>query len=221
MATVESTVIDARQPLALLRRGLSWAGAAVVAVPFAVLLHESGHRLAQLIFGFAGSTLHYSSTTYAQERGFWQQVYRGDFQSAASVVPLWQVTISTAAGLLVSYLIVIACCIVAAKYKPHPLVVALGLASTLRFLSGIPSIAASFSGKTLRTGTDEANLALLTGIPVILLVAAGLLLLVGAWFWLLRNIPKGQRVIAVGGLVVGTVVGFLLYFRLAGPWLLP
>jgi hypothetical protein len=221
MATVASQVIDTRPPLALFQRALVWAGAAVVAMPTAVLLHELGHRLAQLYFGFAGSTLHYSSTTYARERVFWELVYRGDLQSAAGVAPVWQVATTTAAGLLVTYLVVFACCFVAARYRPHPLVVALGVVSALRFLSGVPTLQNWFSGKPIRPGTDEVNLALLTGLPEVVLAEVGLFLLAAAWFWLVRSIPRGQRALAAGGLAAGTVAGFMLYFRLVGPLLLP
>jgi hypothetical protein len=60
-----------------------------------------------------------------------------------------------------------------------------------------------------------------TGIPLIVLVFAGLLFLVLAWIWLGRSIPKDHRWVSLAGLVSGLALGIFLYFRVTGPWLLP
>jgi len=77
------------------------------------------------------------------------------------------------------------------------------------------------SGKPVRAGTDEAHLAVLTGIPLLLLIFAGLLVLVLAWVWLVRRIPKDQRWISLGSMISGLALGIFLYFWLIGPRLLP
>lgn len=220
MRTAETINVPSPAATSFIPQALTWAGASALAVPAAVLLHEIGHFVAHLIFGFGGSTLHYSSTTYELERTFWQQVYRGDFQAAAGVLPIWKVAASTAAGLLLTYAVVVACCYVV-RQRPWPFVFALGLVSPLRFVSGVPMLVALVSGRTLRPGTDEANLALLTGVPSALLIVLGLAVLCGGWFWLIRSVPREQRVAKYAGLLVGIALGMVVYFKFAGPWLLP
>jgi hypothetical protein len=90
----------------------------------------------------------------------------------------------------------------AARRKPSPFVVAV-------------------SGQPAGWGSDEANLAILTGVPAILFAAVGMAFLIGGWFWLMRSLPRGQRGVAAGSLVVGLVVGLVTYFQLIGPRVLP
>ena len=203
------------------RLAATWIGAAVIAVPLGVLLHELGHFLAYRIFGFQGVTLHYASSTHTVEKTFWQLAYRGNFEAAASLLPLWKVGVATTTGILLTYLVTIGCCVFAARKGPHPLAIALGLFAPVRFLSGIPAIVAALSGKSVLPQTDEAHLAVLSGIPLLLLNFAGLLVLVLAWIWLLRRIPKDHRWVSLGSLACGLALGIYLYFFLLGPRLLP
>ena len=203
------------------RLAATWIGAAIIAVPLGVLLHELGHFLAYWAFGFQGVALHYSSATHSVESRFWQLVYSGRVGAAATLLPLWKVGLATTAGILFTYVVTIACCIFAAKKSPHPLVIALGVFAPVRFLSGLPTILAVLSGKSVRAHTDEAHLAALTGIPLLLLNITGLLVLVLAWIWLLRRIPRDHRWISLGSLVSGLALGIYLYFFLLGPRLLP
>jgi hypothetical protein len=203
------------------RLAATWIAAAVIAVPLGVLLHELGHFLAYWAFGFQGVALHYASATHSVERTFWQLVYRGDVGGAASLLPLWKVGLATTAGILFTYLVTFACLTFAARKNPHPLVIALGIFAPVRFLSGLPTIAAVLSGKSVRANTDEAHLAALTGIPVLLLSVTGLLVMVLAWVWLVRRIPKEHRWVSRGSLVAGLALGIFLYFGLIGPRLLP
>ncbi|MET0622048.1 MAG: hypothetical protein ABW250_03610 [Pyrinomonadaceae bacterium] len=219
--TVNPVAAAARPESARWRQTLTWAGAATLAVPAAILLHEAGHLLAHVWFGFADSTLHYSSATYGVEKAFWQQVNAGNLQAAASLVPLRQAAASIAAGLFVTYALVIVCCCAAARFRPHPALVALGLASLMRFPACLPLLFKSLAGRPLRSGADEVHLATLTGIPPALLLAAGLLTLVVGVLWLARTIPRQTRGPAFAGLAAGLAVGLVLYLSLLGPWLLP
>ncbi|HEX8147191.1 MAG TPA: hypothetical protein VF591_08435 [Pyrinomonadaceae bacterium] len=222
MSEVESSVANAAHPShALWRQTVTWIAAPILAVPVAVLLHESGHHLMHLILGFSGSTLHYSSASYALENPFWRELYGGHVHAANALVPFWQAGLSIAAGLLVSYATIIICCYLAARRKPSPFVVAIGMAAGLRFLSVIPIIVRWISGRPAASGSDEANLAILTGVPAILFAAAGMAFLIGGWFWLIRSLPGGQRNVAAGSLMVGLVVGLVAYFQLIGPRVLP
>lgn len=221
MSKVESAIIPTARVPSTWRLALTWIGASVIAVPLGVLLHELGHLLAYRAFGFQGAALHFSSATHALENTLWQQIHRGDLAAAASMIPLWKVGVATAAGILVTCVVTVVCCVFAARKDAHPLVVALGIFAPLRFLSGMSTIPVALSGRPVRAGTDEAHLAVLTGIPLIVLVFAGLLFLVLAWIWMVRTIPKDHRWVSLGGLVSGLALGLFLYFRVIGPWLLP
>jgi len=220
MSNVASAVIPGIRITATWRLASTWIAAAIVAVPLGVLLHELGHFVAYLAFGFDGVALHYSSATHAIERTFWQQVYRGNVAAAASMIPLWKAGIATAAGILVSCALTFVCCLWARK-SPQPLAIALGIFAPFRFLSGISTIPALLSGRPIRVGSDEAHLAALTGIPLIVLIFAGLLFVVLAWILLIRSIPKDHRLISLGSLVAGLAIGVFLYFSVIGALLLP
>jgi hypothetical protein len=220
MSSVQSAIIPGVRVTSTWRLAATWIGAAVVAIPLGVLLHELGHFLAYWAFGFQGVVLHYSSATHSVERTFWQLVYSGRVGEAAALLPLLKVGLATTAGILATYVVTIACCVVASKY-PHPLVIALGIFAPVRFLSGLPTIATALSGKSVRASTDEAHLAALTGIPLLLLNFTGLLVLVLAWIWLVGRIPKDHRWTSRASLVFGLALGIFLYFFVLGPRLLP
>jgi hypothetical protein len=221
MSSVESAITQSVRLTSTWRLAATWIGASVIAVPLGVLLHELGHFVAYWAFGFQGVALHYSSATHSVERTFWQLVYRGNAGAAASLLPAWKVGLATAAGILVTCVVTFVCCAFAARKSPHPLVVALGIFAPVRFLSGLPTIPVVLAGKPVRAGTDEAHLAALTGIPLLLLIFAGLLVLVLAWVWLVRRIPKEHRWTSIASLVSGLALGIFVYFSLIGPRLLP
>jgi hypothetical protein len=221
MSTLESAITHDVRATSTWRLAATWIVAAVVAVPLGVLLHELGHFLAYWAFGFQGVALHYASATHSLERTFWQLVFTGKVGAAAALLPLWKVRLATTGGIVVTYVVTIACCIFAAKKGPHPLVIALGVFAPVRFLSGLPTMIAILSGKRVSTGTDEAHLAALTGIPLLLLNFTGLLVLLLAWIWMLRKIPKDHRWISLGSLVAGLALGIFVYFSVLGPRLLP
>lgn len=203
------------------RLAAMWIGAAVIAVPLGVLLHELGHLLAYWAFGFQGVALHYSSSSHAVEKTFWQLVNSGNVERAASLLPLWKVGLATTAGIVITYLVTFTCVAIATWKSPHPLAIALGIFAPVRFLSGLPTIVATLTGKAVKASTDEAHLAALTRIPVLLLNVVGLLVLALAWVWLFRRIPKDHRSVSVVSLIAGLAIGIFLYFWVLGPRLLP
>ena len=221
MSTVELANSHSVRITSTWRLAATWLGAAIIAVPLGVLLHELGHFLAYWAFGFQGVALHYASSTHSVERAFWQLVFRGNIDAAALLLPLWKVGLATTAGIAITYLVTIACCVFAARKGPHPLVIALGVFAPVRFLSGLPTVVAIISGKRPGIGTDEAHLAALTGIPLLLLSFMGLLVLVLAWIWLLRRIPKDHRWVSLASLISGLALGIFVYFSVLGPRLLP
>lgn len=221
MSTVELTNSHSIRITSTWQLAATWIAASIIAVPLGVLLHELGHFLAYWAFGFQGVALHYASATHSVERTFWQLVFTGRAGAAAALLPLWKVGLATTAGIGFTYLVTIGCCIFAVWKSPHPLVIALGVFAPVRFLSGLPTIVAILGGSRPGTGTDEAHLAALTGIPLLLLSFTGLLVLVLAWIWLLRKIPKDHRWVSLASLVFGLALGMFLYFSVLGPRLLP
>ena len=221
MSNVESAFVPSVRITSTWQLALTWIGASVIAVPFGVLLHEVGHVLVYVAFGFPDVVLHYNSATYSAERTFWQFISRGNIAAAAATIPLWKVGIATAAGILVTCITAFVCCLFASRKSPHPLVIALGVFAPVRFLSGIPVLTAWLSGRPVRAGTDEAHLAALTGIPLIVLVFAGLLFVAVVWSWMIGRIRRDHGWVSLGGLVSGLALGIVVYFWMIGPRLLP
>src|SRR5688572_12921083 len=197
MSTIQSTISPSVRITSTWRLAATWIGAAVIAVPLGVLLHELGHFLFYWAFGFQGAALHYSSATHTVERTFWQLIYRENVGAAASLLPLWKVGLATATGILATCAATFLCCVFAARKGPHPLLIALGIFAPVRFLSNLPTIPVVLSGRPVRSGSDEAHLAALTGIPVLTLIVAGLIILVLAWIWMVQQVPKDHRWISL------------------------
>jgi hypothetical protein len=221
MSNIESAIVPGVRITSTWRLASTWIAASAVAVPLGVLVHELGHFLVYRAFGFQGAVLHFSSTTYSLEKPVWQLIARGNLAAADSLIPLWKVGTATAAGILVTCAVALICCFLAVKKSPHPLVIALGIFAPVRFLSGTRTIPALLASRPVRAGTDEAHLAALTGVPLLVLIIAGLLFLVLVWIWMFRRIPREHRWVSLGSLVSGLALGIFLYFSVIGPWLLP
>jgi hypothetical protein len=201
------------------QRWLRWVGFAALAAPLGLVLHELGHYLTYRAFGFTDVALHSTSVSLGRGEIFWQFIRADDFAAAANVYPLGQVALAAAMGPLVSAFLTVMCCLIASR-KPHPFVVSLGLFSPLQFVGGLIYLPASFFRKLERASFDELNVARLLGIPVEIFILLGAFLLVGGTFWLLRCIPKGNRLFAVSAIIAGVIVGLGVYLTLLAPALL-
>ena len=203
------------------RRALPWLGAGLIAFPAVVLLHELGHYFVFRAFGFPGTVLHYASADFTGSMEFERRLLIGDPAGAAAIVPVYQHALAVVGGLLVTYLSVLLAAWWTARRGIHPLVLAIGLASPLRFLSLRRMLMAVFAGRPVLMRTDEGMLILATGLPPILLIVAGLACWVGGWIYLIRKMPAGDRGLPLAALLVGTVIGAVVYAGYLGPWLLP
>ena len=146
-------------------------------------------------------------------------------EAAAALVQPWQVAVGVAAGVIVTYLTIIACVLAVRRFGlgPLSLVLGVGLVTPLCWLGAIPILASKLRGKLqVPSNTDEGWLAALTGIPKSLLLLLGLTcLLLGYWF-LVTAIPRGRRVRVVVPTLVGSVaVGGPLWVLWLGPLILP
>jgi hypothetical protein len=202
------------------RRWLWIAAVALPTGPIAILLHELGHLIFFLAFHAPGTTLHYASADWASSDRFWELASAGNLAGAAALLPLRVEGFSLLGGILATYLTVFVC-VIAARRTPRPFVLALGLAATSRLVSAVLVLGVIVVGIQAHPGTDEARLAMVTGLPMALTCAVSVCVLVGGWVWLIRAIPRGRRIALLLPILVGVAAGIALYMTVVGPRLLP
>ena len=207
-------------PATLRAVSLPWFLGGLLAAPIAILPHEIGHYLVLLAFGVPELTLHYVAVTW-DLREFWEAIQRGDFEGANAVVPVWAVALSDAMGPMVTYAIVAGCCYACARWRPFPAFVAVAVLSQLRIRAGASHVVREALGIDRPANYDELRVAILTGIPVEVLVAFALLTLLISGIWLARFLPRGRRLAAVASMTGGMAASLYLYAGVIGPWLLP
>ena len=222
MAT-ESAIAESSPPRAaswkqVARRWWLWGA---VSVPPAALLHELGHFLVFWALGLPGAALHYGSAGFSGSGGFFNAVMKGDLVAAAEFAPVWGVATALSMGLIATYAVVLACCALCAKWKAHPLLVAMGYLSNLRIFAALIAVALTLGGARVNAVCDECWLERITGIPLAVLALPGVISLVGAAIWLWRYFPRDHRWAAVGAMSLGIAMGLAFYASFLGPLLLP
>ena len=204
------------------RHALRWLAWSTPALPIAVLVHELGHLLWFKAFGFPNVRLRYASVSHGLHTEFWRLVREGDIGAAAQVVSFPEVGIATGTGILISWLTIVACAYHTMTRTPHPLVVAVGLAATLRLRIGIQVLKRLlFTDNQVPSGTDEGIVGVVTPIPEALLWGIGLALAIAGWYFIIRGLPAGRRLSHLGLVAAGVVAGAVVYVAWLGPWLLP
>ena len=150
--TADGSISDSAQPAPASRKrvALRWWFWGVISAPPTVLVHELGHFLVYWGLGFPGAVLRYGSAS------------AGD---GASVAPVWQAT-ALAMGLAVTYVVVFACCYLCAKWKAHPVLVAMGYLSNFRITAALGVLVLPIFGVRIEAGCDECKLEGITGIPL-------------------------------------------------------
>ena len=169
-------------------------------MPPAALLHELGHFLVFWSLGLPGAALHYGSAGFRGSGVFFNAVMKGDLAAAAEIAPVWGVATALSMGLVATYAVVLACCTLCAKWKAHPLLVAMGYLSNLRIFAALIAVALTLGGARVNAVCDECWLERITGIPLAVLALPGVISLVGAAIWLWRYFPRDHRRIAVGAM---------------------
>ena len=215
---VESSPRGARSWKQVALRWWLWGA---VSVPPAALLHELGHFLVFWSLGLPGATLHYGSAGFRGSGGFFNAVMKGDLVAAAEFAPVWGVATALSMGLIATYAVVLACCTLCAKWKAHPLLVAMGYLSNLRIFAALIAVALTLGGARVNAVCDECWLERITGIPLAVLALPGVISLVGAAIWLWRYFPRDHRRVAVGAMSLGIAMGLAFYASFLGPLLLP
>ena len=155
--------------------------------------------------GFPGAVLRYGSAS------------AGD---GATVAPAWQAT-ALAMGLAATYVIVLACCFLCAKWKGHPVLVAMGNLSNFRITAALGVLVLPIFGVRIEAGCDECLLERITGIPLVVWALPGVVSLVGAGIFLWKYFPRENRWVAVTAVVLGMGTGVGVWAGFLGPLLLP
>lgn len=207
-----------------LRDGNWWTAVAggAIAFPIGVLLHELGHFAAYSAFEFPDLVLRYAFVSW-DSGGFRALWLAGDLEAASAIAAPWQVAVGAAAGPIVSYLLVVGCVLAVRRYgaETPSVVVGVGLGTPLRWLVAFPVLASKLRGERLTSNTDEGWVAMITGIPETLLFLPGLACLVLGYWFLVRAIPRGQRVRVLVATSAGLVLGGIVWAQWLGPLLLP
>ena len=208
-------------------RADGWVAAVVggaLAFPVAVLLHELAHFGAYVAFGFPDPVLRHAATGWSGCGEFGRLIRGGDAEAAAALFDPWQVALAVAAGVIATFLTLIACVVAVRRFGPGPLclVLGVGLVTPLRWLGAIPILVAKLRGRLPSpSNTDEGWLAVLTGIPESLLLLLSLACLLTGYWFLVRAISRGRRVPTLAPTLVGVILGGIAWVQWLGPLLLP
>ena len=126
------------------------------------------------------TTLHYGSVSWSGSSAFWQAIRQGDFADAGAIAPVSGIALSAGMGPVATYLVVLACCCLCAKWRPYPLLVAVGYLSNVRISGPGLILLLRLVGFSENSGCDECRLSMLTGVPLGILALPGFVSLVGA-----------------------------------------
>ena len=203
------------------RSALPWLFSGAGAFPLAALLHEMGHLLGVWAGGIRGGKLHYASVSFPNSAEFWKRVMTGDLTGASGLHPLTAGAMATAGGLLMTYVLVALCSVLAMERRLQPLAIALGLISNTRFVFLTATLVVSLTAGRPVGETDEAKLAMVSGLPLWVVAMPGLLCLIGGTWVMVRSLSRGQRARPLLALTAGAVLSGVTYASVLGPWLLP
>ena len=203
------------------RVAVRWWFWGMVSTPPAALFHEFGHFLVFWSLGLPGAALHYGSAGFTGLSDFFRAVRESDLASAAEIAPVWGVALSLAMGLVATYVMVLACCYLCAKWKAHPLLVTMGYLSNLRIFAALLIMAVTLIGGRVNAGCDECWLERITGVPLAIWALPGVVSLVWAGIFLWKYFPRQHRWVAVTAAGVGIGTGLGIWGGFLGPLLLP
>lgn len=198
-----------RSALLWFRRAIGWAAWPLLLVPATIFLHEAGHFLAALAFGFPELAMHFSTISH------------GDVTDR----PGWQSGMVGMAGPLITYLAIAAGICFNRRMPDARWPMAFAAAAASRLLVGVPysvmSLAMLAFGHRLNPPAfDEYKAGVMLGLPGNALLGLSAIIFFATLAWLALRLPKGERSAAWPGLLVGTALGWALWFTV-GPVLLP
>lgn len=187
-----------------------WTLWSFLLTPLTLLLHEVGHLLAGLAFGLPGLQLHFSHVSH------------GDVADRSAAV------LSTIgfAGPLVTLVLALSGMAWVSLRKPSPWAFALVIAAASRFALAAPytvfATLARLRGERMPAhGFDEYRAAEALGWSGLGALGVTTAFVMVVLVWLAVRLPRGQRRAAWIGLLLGVVLGWVLWLGFLGPALLP
>jgi hypothetical protein len=192
------------------QRALPWAGWCVLFVPLSIVAHELGHLSAAFWFGLPDPAIHYSSISHGD--------VAAQPRSAVGVVGLMGPAVTVILALIACGWIILR--------GPARWAFALAIAAVSRFVVGVPytvvNIVIRLTGRQLRPPAfDEHKAGTALGWSGDALLASTAVVLVVVVFVIGSKLPRGQRLTAWTGLLLGTALGWLVWMKVLGPVLLP
>jgi hypothetical protein len=191
-------------------RTVPWAAWCVFFVPLTIVLHELGHYLAAVLAGSPNPALHYSWTNPGDVAG------KGP--AISGVIGL--------AGPATTIILSAFGCLWIRLRRPTRWAFALSVSAVSRFVVAVPytivNIGIRLVGGSLRPPAfDEYKAGTALGWSGDALLASTVIVLVAVLVCVGSKLPRGERLIAWGGLVTGTLLGWILWMLFLGPALLP
>ena len=177
--------------------------------PVTIVLHELGHFFAAKAFGASDVALHYDAISNG---------------TLGTSFPLWQQGLEAAAGPFVTLVLVLGCVSAVVCLGPRVMLIAMAFAAGSRsvILGWGYLIVRIVNPRGAGSGFgDELIMARGFGLPLDAVVSVSTLIVMVAWWYLLGQIKKNQRVPASIGILLGTIAGVSLWMLLLGPLLLP
>ncbi len=201
-----------------------WLGAAALAAPFGIVLHEAAHFLTALAFGFEAPTLHFASSGYAHSDAFWEALYTRSSQEAAAVYPVAQAGAVALAGVVTTWVLSLAAAFTAPRAGLRSFtgafLAAFALTAAIRWLVGVIyllSVRPRYPDATPNFDEFRASAAL--GVPVEALVLAGVAVTVLCWLYLVPKMNP-HRWAKAAAVAVGFAGGVAAWMGV-GSYLLP
>ena len=187
-----------------------WAFWALLLTPLTLVLHEAGHLLAGLAFGLPGLQLHFS------------QVSHGNIADRSALV----LSLVGFAGPLATMALALAGMLWVLFRRPSIWAFALVIAAASRLALAAPyTILAGLArlrGERLPPhGFDEYRAAEALGWSGLSALGVTTAFVAAVLVWLALRLPRGQRFAAWPGLLLGVVLGWVLWMGSLGPTLLP
>ena len=184
---------------------IRWLRLALLAAPLSIILHEGGHALTAMSVGFSGVYITFHS-------------WGG--RAPLNIEP-WGRAMVCAGGPIASFLIVVVCYLMVRLRHNWDFPRALGMMAPVQFTGALIYVLGSVLGINAPTVFDSARVAYHLGTSIFITSIPGSVVLLTAWVFFIRSMDADNRVVTVLSVILGGVIGFILWLTLLGPLVLP